>query len=350
MAKPRIFISSTCFDLNDIRSELTAFLESYNFEVINSQLKNFGVTPQKHSHSACLDQIKNADYLIVIIGKRRGGTFVNSEKSITNEEYNLALKLGIPVIVFVDRQVEATMPLYKKNPTADFLSVVDDKRIFHFIEFIKSGSEDNWVHNYSNIIDIKDILKTQFSYYLLLFSQSLMTMNKKEKQVKTSDLVSVKFPSNLGNLKKKKLDQDEETGLRNGLKELHKVIQAILSSSGKNDNKIEKLKALWIIAKYGDLSWDSSYLTIDNDIFKDYAWSTSRGGRVFKQMEPFHIKGAYESDEDTGILTVSLSFGNEEHEQHVAIALTTYIKDLMDTHGDDGLDLFVKADMRMYME
>ena len=59
MSKPRIYISSTCFDLTDVRTELTSFLESYNFEVLNSQLPNFGVSPKKHSHTACLDQVEN---------------------------------------------------------------------------------------------------------------------------------------------------------------------------------------------------------------------------------------------------------------------------------------------------
>lgn len=159
MAKPRIFISSTCFDLNDIRSELTDFLESYQFEVINSQLPSFGVSPKDHSHTACLDQVHNADYLILIIGRRYGGTFIGSEKSITNEEYKLAVKRGIPIIVFVDRQVDNSILLYKKNATGDFSSIVDDTRIFHFIDYIKSASEDNWVHQYANINEIKNTLR-----------------------------------------------------------------------------------------------------------------------------------------------------------------------------------------------
>jgi hypothetical protein len=152
MAKPRVFISSTCFELNDVRSELTEFLENYNFEVLNSQLKNFGVTPRKHSHSACLDQVNNSDYLILIIGTRRGGTFIGSELSITNEEYNLAAKKDIPTIAFVNRRVEEAIPLYKKNPRADFSTVVDDKRVFDFIEIIKSNAEDNWLHPFSNCL------------------------------------------------------------------------------------------------------------------------------------------------------------------------------------------------------
>jgi len=348
MAKPRIFISSTCFDLNDVRSELTSFLGGYGFEVLNSQLKNFGVTPQKHSHTACLEQVNNADYCIVIIGRRRGGTYIASEKSITNEEYNLAVKKGIPIIIFVDRQVEAAIPLYKKNPTADFSSVVDDKRIFHFVDYIRSSSEDNWIHKYSNINDIKDILTAQFAYYLLLFSQTLSKGASKEKNVESSELASVRFPSNIEALKRKKLDQDDETGLRNGLRQLHKVIQSILASSGKNDNKMEKLKAIWVIAKFGELSWDGSSLEIDNDLFKDYAWSTYKGDRVFKQLQPFDVFGNYDHDEDG--IRIHLSFGNESDERHIASALKTYVDDLIESHGEEGYKLFQKADMRIYMD
>lgn len=348
MAKPRIFISSTCFDLNDVRSELTSFLGGFGFEVLNSQLKNFGVTPQKHSHTACLEQVNNADYCIVIIGRRRGGTFIASEKSITNEEYNLAIKKGIPIIIFVDGRVEDAIPLYKKNPTADFSSIVDDKRIFHFIDYIKSSSEDNWIHKYSNINDIKEILTAQFAYYLLLFSQNLSKSSHKEKNVESSKLTSVKFPSNIERIKQKKLDQEEETGLRNGLKQLHKVIQSILSSPGKNDNKMEKLKAIWIIAKYGELSRNASSLNIENDLFKDYAWSTYKGERVFKQLKPFGVFGDYDSDEDG--IRISLSFDKESDERYIASALKTYVDDLVETQGEDGYKLFQKSDMRIYME
>jgi hypothetical protein len=350
MARPRVFISSTCFDLNDIRSELTDFFEKYNFEVLNSQLKNFGVTPQKHSHTACLDQVNNADYLILIIGRRRGGTYIGSEKSITNEEYNLAIKRGIPIVIFVDRQVEDAIPLYKKNPAGDFSTIVDDKRIFHFIEFIRSSSEDNWLHKYSNINDIKDTLKAQLSYYLLLFSQGLIKSIQKEKKSKSTKLAFVKFPSNLGKIKKKKLDQDAETGLRNGLKELHKIISNILTSAGKNDNKLEKLKAMWVIAKHGELNWDGTLLTIDNDLFKDYAWSTGRGTRVFSQMRPFGIIGDYDQDEDAGKITISLHFKREDEDHQIACALITLVEDLIKKYDDDdAYELFRKSDMRIYM-
>lgn len=350
MAKPRIFISSTCFDLNDARSELTDFLEKYNFEVLNSQLKNFGVAPKKHSHSACLDQVENADFFIVIVGKRRGGTFIGSEKSITNEEYNLAIKKGIPIIVCVDRQVDETLILYKKNPNSDFSSIVDDVRIFHFVEYIKSASEDNWVFPYNNVNDIKDILKSQFSYYLLLFSKSLVKSSIKEKKSDNKKQTYVKFPSNLDKLKEKKFEQDQETGFRNGIKELHKTLTNILSSEGNNDNKLEKIKAIWVIAKYGEVGWDATYLEIDNNLFKDYAWSISKGRRVAKQLEPFGVSCEYDIDEEEGKVSIQLRFKNENDDCHIASALHLFISDLLDKYdNDEAFELFRKTDLRIYM-
>ena len=81
------------YDLSLVRSELTSFLEDKGFHVINSENKSFGVTPGLHSHSACLAEVSTADYLLLLIGRRHGGTFIGSTSSITNEEYRAALKL-----------------------------------------------------------------------------------------------------------------------------------------------------------------------------------------------------------------------------------------------------------------
>lgn len=351
MAKPRIFISSTCFDLNDIRSELTSFLNTYNFEVLNSQLSNFGVSPDLHSHTACLEQVNNADYFIVIIGKRRGGTYIASEQSITNEEYKLAVKRGIPIMIFVDKMVDNNLVLYKKNPTMDFSTIVDDKRIFHFVEYIKSSSSNNWVFQYENINDIKNVINSQFSYYLLLFSQNIIKKKEKEKTIDSSKLTFVEFPSNIDEIISKKMEQEEETAFRNGLKELHNLIKNILSSEGNNDNKFEKIKSLWVIARYGELHWDNFGFDIDNNIFKDYAWSTTKGKRVFTQLGLFGAKGEYDIDEDEGKMTIRLSFDNQSDDCHISTSLKTIVDDLIAKFGaEEGLELFKKADFRLYMK
>jgi Domain of unknown function (DUF4062) len=125
MSKPRTFLSSTCFDFADARSAIAEHLKLLGHEPIRSDTAEFGVSLGKHSHEACLDQVDNCDYLILLIGGRRGGTFVGSEKSITNEEYRRALKKRKPIITFVKRKVELARRMYKKNPKGDFTGVVD---------------------------------------------------------------------------------------------------------------------------------------------------------------------------------------------------------------------------------
>ena len=92
MSKPRTFISSTCFDFADARAAIATHLKALGHEPIRSDTSEFGVSLGKHSHDACLDQVDNCDYLILLIGGRRGGSYVGSEQSITNEEYRRALK------------------------------------------------------------------------------------------------------------------------------------------------------------------------------------------------------------------------------------------------------------------
>lgn len=171
MSKPRIFISSTCYDLKDARARLTEFLEAFGFEVLNSQTFSFGVTPKKHAVDACLDQVDLADYLILIIGNRSGT--VRDGTTVTNAEYNRAVERGIPVIPFVQKAVVESLPLYKDNPTADFARVFDNVRIFDFIEVIASGKQDNWLHPFESVPGIEKSIRAQFAYHLLLYSKYL---------------------------------------------------------------------------------------------------------------------------------------------------------------------------------
>jgi hypothetical protein len=123
-----------------------------------------------------------------------------------------------------------------------------------------------------------------------------------------------------------------------------------LTSDGGNDNKLEKLKAMWVIAKYGSLNWEANGLEIDNDVFKDYAWSTTKGRRVSKQIKPHGISYEYDVDEDEGKCTVRLDFKNETEDCQIAFALKTLVDDLIARFdNDDAFELFKKADFRIYM-
>jgi uncharacterized protein DUF4062 len=344
MAKPRIFLSSTCYDLSTIRSELTRFLEARGFEVINSENKNFGVSPGIHSHTACLAEVGEADYLLLIVGSKIGGTYIASEASITNEEYKAAEKLDLPRIVVVQRSVNDYRTTYKKNPRANHSHIVDDTRIFSFIDYIASGHSDNWIHSFETIEDLQKIITTQFAHYLGLFSKSL---RKKESQSTVATKALVEFPTSLERVDDRYPDQDEATSFKNGLKSLHDVLKKIITDETKKDAKAEKLKLLWVLARHGEQNGDS--LSLLEDRFKQYAWSYYRGQRVNNQFKDYNISVRYRGEADEHEIVLSFEDSNEE--QPIEWALHEYVQLLLENHNDaDALELFRRADMRIYAQ
>ena len=68
VAVPRVFISSTYYDLRHVRTAIKDFIESLGFETVLSE--NFDVFYHKgiSVQTACLDDIKKCDIFILVIG------------------------------------------------------------------------------------------------------------------------------------------------------------------------------------------------------------------------------------------------------------------------------------------
>ncbi len=91
MARPRVFVSSTCFDLYEVRDSLKAFIQSYGFEPILSERGDVYYNPDLHTHDSCLIEVLNCQLFILIIGGRFGGeSKIDPEKSIVNMEFDTA--------------------------------------------------------------------------------------------------------------------------------------------------------------------------------------------------------------------------------------------------------------------
>ncbi|WP_343684910.1 DUF4062 domain-containing protein [Asticcacaulis sp.] len=345
MAKPRIFLSSTCYDLGDARSELTTFLENLGFEVLNSQSGRFGVKPKVHSHEACLAMLENADYVILMIGGRRGGTYVHSEKSITNEEIRAAQKLNRPIFAFLDRKVDALRPVYRKNPTADFSPVVDDVRIFDFVDSLAAGHEDNWLHLFDTVVDIKTSLTAQFAYLLLLYSQSL---RKKAPQAAQAVPMALPFPNLLDRAPGD--SEPEQSTFRSGLRVVYDSLRKLLNADIKDGPKQEQLKSIWVIARHGE--GEDCKIQVNEQRFKASAWGRSRGERVFAQMTDCGIEGFFDVDEDDmgrPIGVAGIVFSTDRGQSYPADALKVWVDALIARYGeDDALDRFKRLDMQIF--
>lgn len=179
MNKLNIFVSSTCFDLSQIRVDLHGFIENCGYNPILSEFKNFPINPSIKTIDNCIDAVKNnADLFVLVVGNRYGSQ-IEMGRSITNTEFLTAKNKGIPVYIFIDRKILNILPVWKKNKSGDFSEFVDTTKIFEFISEMRDDSK-LWTFEFDTAQDIISVLKTQLSY---LFKESLILKSKFNKEV-----------------------------------------------------------------------------------------------------------------------------------------------------------------------
>ena len=127
-----IFISSTFEDLKEEREKvIRAVLELNHFPVGMEQFPAVGIPPIELIKQV----LKDCDYYILIIGARYGSINEQSGFSFTEEEYNYACFLGIPVIAFLPSDPDSfpISKLDKKDRTLKLQKLED------FKEKVKNG-------------------------------------------------------------------------------------------------------------------------------------------------------------------------------------------------------------------
>lgn len=173
MATPKVFVSSTCYDLKEIRDNLYEFIESLGYTPVFSDKNDVFYHPDLHTHEACIKEIENCQLFVLIIGGRFGGTYIYDEKkSIVNAEYDAARRLNLPIFTFVQKDVYSNQFTYIKNlknsisDKITYPAIAEQKyarNIFEFITSVRKAEENNGLFEFEFARDIKDILKKQFA-------------------------------------------------------------------------------------------------------------------------------------------------------------------------------------------
>lgn len=173
-SRTTLFVSSTCYDLAQLRADLRDFSEAVGFEPILSEFDSFPINPSQNTIQNCLEAVRTrADIFILVIGGRYG-SMNEAGKSITNLEYLEAAARGLPKYIFVKRDVLATLPVWQANPEADFSSIVDSPKLFEFVSSLKNSGEV-WVFPFDYAQEITGTLRKQLSY---LFADCLALRSK----------------------------------------------------------------------------------------------------------------------------------------------------------------------------
>jgi hypothetical protein len=159
---PSVFISSTCFDLAQVRKDLRAFIEAIGMTATMSEYNSFPVDPNLDAVGNCLGRVKDsADIFVLLVGGRYGSA-TETGKSVTNLEYTEAKAKGIPRYVFVDKRILTTLSIWEKSPSADFSGIVDSPKLFEFVKSVRDPKE-NWVFPFESAQDVIDTLRNQLS-------------------------------------------------------------------------------------------------------------------------------------------------------------------------------------------
>lgn len=164
MAKPRIFISSTFYDLRQIRSDIDLFIEGLGYEPIRNEEGDIPYGKEDALEEYCYKEIKSVDILISIIGGRFGSESKRDNSSISQTELKTALKENKQVYIFIEKNVlsEYETFLLNKENTVNY-KFVDNVKIYQFIEEIKNLKFNNNIKGFETASDITRYLKEQFA-------------------------------------------------------------------------------------------------------------------------------------------------------------------------------------------
>lgn len=165
MARPRIFISSTYFDLRVLRADLERFIKEMSFEPVLFEKGHIPYGKEKALEDYCYREISTCDILIAIIGGKYGSQSRDQENSITQREIKTAIELGKQIYVFVERSVHMEYKTYQNNKDIEGFkpASVNDKRIFKFIEEIYALPSGNPIEAFETSEDITRFLREQWA-------------------------------------------------------------------------------------------------------------------------------------------------------------------------------------------
>ena len=173
MAKPRVFISSTFYDLRQIRADIDQFLRGLGYDAIRNEEGSIPYGKDERLEEYCIQEVRHSDIFISIIGGRFGSESKDEasiekyiqKSSISQRELRTAIDNQKQVYIFIDKNVSAEYQTYllnKGNTNVNY-KFVDDQRIYSFIEEIKNLGINNNIKDFETSEDITSYLREQFA-------------------------------------------------------------------------------------------------------------------------------------------------------------------------------------------
>lgn len=189
----RIFLSSTAYDLSDLRAFTVNLLEKSGHEVLFHESPTFPARVGLHSHDQCIEAVADSDLVICLIDRRYGGKYAGariasipdqrlsvlgatksgkrkkfevmvpaSSLSITWIELITAHEKAIPVVTFARQRTLDEKETRRRNQfLASFMPAYAEKNeLFDFLDWITKQKANNWIAPFHSIVDYEKKLAT----------------------------------------------------------------------------------------------------------------------------------------------------------------------------------------------
>lgn len=173
MAKPRIFLSSTYYDLRQIRTDLERYIREQGYEPVLNEQGSIAYGKEDRLEEYCYKEISNVDILVSIIGGRYGSESKIEKHSVSQMELKTAFDLNKQVYIFIEKGVYSEYNFYLKNKDNETTkyTYADNIKIHQFIEFVESLPNNNTIHGFETSADIVSFLKEQWAGLFQRFLQ-----------------------------------------------------------------------------------------------------------------------------------------------------------------------------------
>jgi hypothetical protein len=224
-----VFVSSTYRDLNKQRKGINEFLLKSNY--IPLMMENFG-SSSKPSLKVIKEMLKITDYYVLIISGVYGSIVPSKRISYTENEYDIALEYGIPVLPFIyegildDSMVEKSeenqkkllmfKEKVKKNHNVSLFQAFEDLPaliLSSLTNECKSTPREGWIrgieykrNKYREYViglnfkakelseeQIANIKSRMYEFYHLLFPVDLNTPVRPVQEIRNSFYYTIRF-------------------------------------------------------------------------------------------------------------------------------------------------------------
>lgn len=281
MAKPRVFISSTYYDLKQTREDIAVFLQTIGYEAIRNEEGNIPYGQSEKLETYCYKEIQTVDILISIIGGRYGSSSSEGMWSVSNTELKKAIEQNKQVYIFIDKNVLSEYETYlcNKGLLGIKFKYVDNPKIYEFIEEIKHLSSNNNIKAFETSNEIQNYLKEQLAG---LFQSFLANQSKIKDNQLAGRLESV--TNTLEQLVEylKESNKDKEDGITKLLRLNHPFVVQLSRlldlGFGIDIENIESLKSL-----FNKISW--TYIgDYDSSDGNTLVWETRIVGNTYNHL------------------------------------------------------------------